>query len=108
MTRKIGWLDDSQGRYRINCAPGSIHKFILHKGNGPEATESDCSLGDHFKDLSNLRFTQSDGITPFSDYCIEVVDGDRAVVWIKFTTDMVCIYPGAEHAAAAKNQVPPA
>lgn len=104
----ISWLPGHSCRIRVICDTGRIHKLVLHRGEGPEKTVHDIFLGDHcISDLSKLIFTQSDGVTPFSDYCVEVVDGDRAVVWIKFTTDTVYIYPGADP-AAAKNQAAPA
>jgi len=103
-------LEGYQQRYLISCGIGRVEKFILHKGSGQEKTKNDCYLGDRCKDLNKLQFTKSDGITPFYDFWMEMVDDDMAVVWIKFSTSTVCIYydETAADPAAAKNPAAPA
>ena len=100
----IKWLPGYTSRIRVVCNVGEIQKLVLHKGSGPEKTIHDIFLDGRCADLSKLVFTQSDGVTPFTDYWIEIIDSESAVVWVKVTEGRpIFIYPGespAESAAA--------
>lgn len=91
---KISWLPGYHRRFRVTWNMGWIHKLVLHKGSGPD-TLDDLYLNGRCADFSKLIYTQGDGVTPFLDKEIEIIDDDRAVLWVKIAEGRsIFIYPG--------------